>query len=222
MAARIKRRLAIRKEAMRVAEILRDYGRDADNASRDDCSGGPVSQMRLSLSAVKVSGEETMDASLMRAFNEFELDPADPLDWHQIAVDMAAVLFPKPKKSGAPAKWDTDLYSKLLQAVDRVRHSKPELKSVKAWTQIVSRTSRTQFFREAGPEALRNAYYRACNPAHNDELRDLIEDIVEVAKRHTIASGRSWDDTTEQAVRRWAPDFAISEISSRWQRLGKT
>ena len=97
------------------------------------------------------------DKMLIRAFQEFQLDPANPYHWKMLAQYMADTLF---AKQGASQKWTRAAELRLVSAIEDAVQVDPAGPK-KAVDRAVAALQKTAAYRAMTVSALRTKYYDA-------------------------------------------------------------
>ncbi|MDA9482953.1 hypothetical protein XI07_13115 [Bradyrhizobium sp. CCBAU 11445] len=97
------------------------------------------------------------DKMLIRAFQEFGLNPANPHHWKLLAQYLAEALF---ADSGRPAKWTAAALRDFVSAVDQEIAAGPG----RATDRAIEKIQKTGRYRSVTFETLRRRYYDAKKP----------------------------------------------------------
>jgi hypothetical protein len=124
------------------------------------------------------------------AFKTFDLDRRNIGDWYTLVFHLAHVVFPRPRQSGRPRKWNDERLCKLLAdvAVLKRKHPKASDTAICGW--LKEKWNET-------PPRLRRVLLMARNPKHNTALAM----VVSILKHHPGA------DVTVSSVIARADEF---------------
>jgi hypothetical protein len=111
------------------------------------------------MAALVITGGLDHEATLLRAFNAFGLDPTQPDHWRQLLIELTDVLFGERGK-GPKRKWDFEQYAQLLSDFDEVSEKYQNLSGEKRFEMLT----------------LRARHRDARNPRHNKLLAYIRED----------------------------------------------
>jgi hypothetical protein len=125
--------------------------------------------------AFAITGELDREATLLRAFNAFGLDPTQPDHWRQLLIELTDVFF-RERGKGPKRKWDFEQYAQLLSDFDEVSEKYQKLSGTKLFEVLTREQPYCTRYKDWTASTLRARHRDARNPRHNKFLAYIRED----------------------------------------------
>jgi hypothetical protein len=104
------------------------------------------------------------------AFQKARLNPADPMDWYKLTSLFAWAHFGDRKGKGAPKKWTSMRYCKLIVDLAAISYRNPALLDEEKYRLLGKRTEYQTKRGPLSPSRLRKLRKKAFNPKTNELL----------------------------------------------------
>jgi hypothetical protein len=127
------------------------------------------------MAALVIRGGLDHEATPLRAFNAFGLDPTQPDHWRQLLIELTDVLFGERGK-GPKRKWDFEPYAQLLSDFDEVSEKYQNLSGEKRFEVLTREQPYCTRYKDWTASTLRARHRDARNPRHNKLLAYIRED----------------------------------------------